>query len=72
VSHHKSGTARLNADCKTGRHGHLQTLATDRFAHGGAENKTALNNMYAELLQRIEKEEDALRLPRKNNSGDET
>jgi hypothetical protein len=38
----------------------------------GAENKRALSNISAELLQRGEKEEDALRLPRKNNSGDET
>jgi hypothetical protein len=37
----------------------------------GAENKTALNNICAEL-QRSERDEDALHLTRKNNSGDQT
>jgi len=37
----------------------------------GAENKTTLN-IYVELLQRSRKDEDALRLTRKNNAGDET
>ena len=37
----------------------------------GAENKTALNNNCAELLQRSD-DEDALRLTRNNNFGDET
>jgi len=38
----------------------------------GAENKTDLNNACAELLQRGEKDDDALRLTRKNNAGCET
>jgi len=38
----------------------------------GAENKTVLNNICAELLQRSRKDEDALRLTRKNNAGDAT
>ena len=53
---------------------HHQTLAIDRFVQHvvAAENKTTLNNICSKLLQRSRKDEDALRLTRRNNAGDET